>query len=243
MAARALLDGLNIGRPSVSVRRPSLRRCAGGGADGCEGLCGGGERGGKSNRAAAVVPAAEACGGAFPLFSPPPGSSRTTRGCPVRRDDASDQVLFILYLRPFPLNAAPSSCCGPLTRWPSSSLRRCGREHSLRLGAIDVRAADAALALARVLPLPLLLLLLQLLSLLLLEHLLLLLLASSSRRPLSRASEPLLRSLQALEPSLRALRLFGTLELPALDLPVRDFIHNLWLSFAARLLANNPPGL
>ena len=101
-----------------------------------------------------------------------------------------------------------------------------------------------ALALARAYPLlPLLVLLLQLLPLLLLEHLLLLLLASSSRRPLSRASEPLLRSLQALEPSLRAFRLFGRLELPALDLPVRDFIHNLWLSFAARLLANNPPGL
>ena len=44
VAARALLDGLNIGGPSVSVRRPSLRRCAGGGSDGCENaLCHGGD--------------------------------------------------------------------------------------------------------------------------------------------------------------------------------------------------------
>ena len=224
----------------MSVRRPSLRRCTGGGPGGCEGVLGG-VRGAalKSNRAAAAEP----CGGVFRLVSPPPGSTRTTCGCPVRRADASDQALCILYLGPLPLNAAPSSFCGPLTRWPSSSLRRCGREHSPRLGAVDVGAADAALALARVLPLPLLLLLLQLLLLLLLEHLLLLLLASSSLRPLSRASEPLLRSSQALEPSLRALHLFGTLELPALDLPARDFIHNLSLSFAACLAANNPPGL
>ena len=194
VAARALLDGLNNGRPLVSVRRPSLRRCTGDGLAGCEGVMGG-DRGAafKSNRAAAAEP----CGGVFRLVSLPPGF-RTTCGCPVRRADVSDQALCILCFGTLPLNAAPSSFCGPLTRWPASSLRRCWREHSPRLGAIDVASTDAALALARVRSLPLLLLLLKLLLKLL--PLLLLLLASSSRRPLSRASEPLLLSLQALEP-------------------------------------------
>merc|ERR1712110_431759 len=85
--------------------------------------------------------------------SPPPGSTRTTCGCPVRRFDASDQLLCITNFGPVPVNAAPSSCRGLLTRWPSSSLRHCGREHAPRLRAIDV-VADAALALPRVLPLP-----------------------------------------------------------------------------------------
>ena len=145
---------------------------------------------------------------------------------------------------PLPLNVAPSSCCRPLTRWPSSSLRRCGRLPPPRLDAIVVCAADEGLALGRVLPLPLLLLLLQPLLQLLLQLLLLILLASSSLRPLSRASEPLLRSSQEGDPSLRALLLFGWLELPALDLTLRmDFIHNLSWCLNARLLANNPPGL
>ena len=139
VAARALLDGLNIGGPSVSVRRPPLRRYAGGGSVGCEGVLGG-------VRGAALK--------SNPGF-------RTTCGCPVRRADASDQALFILFIGPLPLNVAPIGICGPLTRWPLSSLRRCGREHSPRLGAFDVAATDAALALAPVLPLPLLLLSLE----------------------------------------------------------------------------------
>ena len=219
----ALLVALNNVRSSVPVRRPPLWRCVGGGFAGCEGtLRGDRGAGGEELRSRPVI------AGAFPLFSPLPSSTRTTRGSPVGRAecaDPSDQLLAMRYVGPLPLNVAPSSCCRPLTRWPSSSLRRCGRLPPPRLDC----AADGGLALGRVLPLPLLLLLLQPLLQLLLQLLLLILLASSSLRPLSRASEPLLRSSQEGDPSLRALLLFGWLELAALDLTLRiDFIHICW---------------